>query len=48
MLKKVELTLNGVAIQLSAISALDYLNYVDYMNELEKPEAISESDTRRS
>lgn len=47
MLKKVEFTLNGLAIQLSAISALDYLNYIEYMNELEKPENISESDTEK-
>ncbi|HDR0632301.1 TPA: phage tail protein [Pasteurella multocida] len=47
MLKKVEFTLNGAAIQLSAISALDYLNYVEYMNELDKPENIAESDTEK-
>ncbi|WNY74899.1 phage tail protein [Pasteurella multocida] len=47
MLKKVEFTLNGVAIQLSAISALDYLNYVEYMNELDKPENVAESDTEK-
>ncbi|ARA70934.1 phage minor tail protein G [Pasteurella multocida] len=47
MLKKIEFTLNGAAIQLSAISALDYLNYVEYMNELDKPENIAESDTEK-
>ncbi|MFC0918798.1 phage tail protein [Pasteurella multocida] len=47
MLKKVEFTLNGTAIQLSAISALGYLDYVEYMNELEKPERPTESDTEK-
>ncbi len=47
MLKKVEFTLNGAAIQLSAISALDYLNYVEYMNELDKPGNFAESDTEK-